>query len=420
MRGRFVDRRGGWDCHGLPVEIEVEKRLGISGKPQIEAYGIAEFNALCRESVARLPRRVGAAHRADRLLDRHRAGLPHDGHRLHRERLVEPRRAPPPRPALPERQGRPLLPALRHGAVQPRGRPAATRRSTTPRSTCASRCATRPGESLLVWTTTPWTLPANQAAAVNPEVAYAAVEHEGETLILAEALVERVLGEGARIARRHRGRRPRRPALLPAVPLHRRAARGGRGRLRHDRGRHRDRPPRAGLRRGRHGRGAAARLPRAQPGRAGRPLHRGGRPLGRARGEGGRPRPRGRPRRARPAGARRDLPPPLPALLALRHAAPLLRQALVVHPHDGGQGAHARAQPRHRLAPRARARRALRAWLEGNVDWAISRDRYWGTPLPLWRCAECDRVDAVGSYAELRERVRADAPRGLRPPPALR
>ncbi len=51
MRGRFVDRRGGWDCHGLPVEIEVEKRLGISGKPQIEAYGIAEFNALCRESV---------------------------------------------------------------------------------------------------------------------------------------------------------------------------------------------------------------------------------------------------------------------------------------------------------------------------------------------------------------------------------
>ena len=66
MRGRFVDRRGGWDCHGLPVEIEVEKRLGISGKPQIEAYGIAEFNALCRESVVayvdeweRLTERIG-------------------------------------------------------------------------------------------------------------------------------------------------------------------------------------------------------------------------------------------------------------------------------------------------------------------------------------------------------------------------
>src|SRR5262245_30684032 len=51
MRGRRVDRKAGWDTHGLPVELEVEKKLGISGKPQIEAYGIAKFNALCRESV---------------------------------------------------------------------------------------------------------------------------------------------------------------------------------------------------------------------------------------------------------------------------------------------------------------------------------------------------------------------------------
>jgi len=50
MNGFYVDRRGGWDTHGLPVEIEVEKRLGFNNKAQIESYGIEKFNALCRES----------------------------------------------------------------------------------------------------------------------------------------------------------------------------------------------------------------------------------------------------------------------------------------------------------------------------------------------------------------------------------
>ena len=51
MRGYLVERKGGWDCHGLPVEIAVERELGIASKAEIEAYGIAEFNAKCRESV---------------------------------------------------------------------------------------------------------------------------------------------------------------------------------------------------------------------------------------------------------------------------------------------------------------------------------------------------------------------------------
>ena len=53
MQGYHVDRKAGWDCHGLPVELAVEKELGFSGKKDIEAYGIAEFNARCRESVIR-------------------------------------------------------------------------------------------------------------------------------------------------------------------------------------------------------------------------------------------------------------------------------------------------------------------------------------------------------------------------------
>ena len=66
MRGRHVARKGGWDCHGLPVEVQVEHELGIHNKHEIEAYGIAEFNRLCRESVHRyvadfeaLTRRIG-------------------------------------------------------------------------------------------------------------------------------------------------------------------------------------------------------------------------------------------------------------------------------------------------------------------------------------------------------------------------
>src|SRR5213078_4566096 len=51
--GRYVPRQGGWDCHGLPVELAVEKELGFSGKGDIEAYGVAEFNAKCRQSVLR-------------------------------------------------------------------------------------------------------------------------------------------------------------------------------------------------------------------------------------------------------------------------------------------------------------------------------------------------------------------------------
>ena len=57
MQGYHVDRKAGWDCHGLPVELAVEKELGFSGKGDIEAYGVAEFNARCRESVLAQRRR---------------------------------------------------------------------------------------------------------------------------------------------------------------------------------------------------------------------------------------------------------------------------------------------------------------------------------------------------------------------------
>src|SRR4051812_34280702 len=200
MRGRFVDRRGGWDCHGLPVELEVEKRLGISGKPEIEAYGIAEFNALCRESVLtyldeweRLTARIGFWIDTDRayrtmdptyvesvwwsLAELHRRGW------LYQSDKVVPY-CPRCGTALSSHEV-----ALGYEDVD------------DPSVYVRFPLRDAPGESLVVWTTTPWTLPANQAVAVNPRVTYAAVDHDGETLILAERLVERVLGEGVRPAR---------------------------------------------------------------------------------------------------------------------------------------------------------------------------------------------------------------------------
>ena len=123
--GHRVDRRAGWDTHGLPVEVEVEKRLGISGKRQIEEeVGIAEFVRLCRESVVsyvedwrELTVRIGYWLDFD---DAYWTLNPD----VHRVGVVAPPPALRPGPALRGHQGRPLLPPVRHRAVQPRAGPA--------------------------------------------------------------------------------------------------------------------------------------------------------------------------------------------------------------------------------------------------------------------------------------------------------
>ena len=122
MRGYHVPRKAGWDCHGLPVELEVEKQLGISSKQEIEEYGIAEFNRALPRVGLRVRRGVEPADRADRLLDRPRRPLRDDDERLHRVGLVVAAPDLGRRPPLRGPQGRPLLPALRHRALLARGR----------------------------------------------------------------------------------------------------------------------------------------------------------------------------------------------------------------------------------------------------------------------------------------------------------
>ena len=181
MQGFHVPRQAGWDCHGLPVEVAVERELGISGKKDIEAYGITEFNERCRESVLRhvdaftdLTERMGywidlsKAYRTMdptyiesvwwSLKDIYDKGL-----------LVRDFRISPYCP----RCGTPLSD---HEMGQPGVYQTVTDPSVTVRFPLTGVPEGAPpelaGADLLVWTTTPWTLVSNTAVAVHPEVTY--------------------------------------------------------------------------------------------------------------------------------------------------------------------------------------------------------------------------------------------------------
>ena len=203
MRGRLVQRKGGWDCHGLPVEIAVERKLGIDHKSEIEEYGIAEFNAQCRESVFaylqewnRLTERIGFWIDLDdayRTLDESyiesvwwalaeidRRGLLYEGHKVV--------------PYCPRCET-----TLSSHEV------ALGYRDVVDPSVFLKLSVLGGEDKLLVWTTTPWTLPGNVAVAVSPTATYAKVRVGDETFLLAEDRVVSVLGEASEIVERFSG-----------------------------------------------------------------------------------------------------------------------------------------------------------------------------------------------------------------------
>jgi isoleucyl-tRNA synthetase len=197
MKGYQVPRKGGWDCHGLPVEIAVEKELGFSGKQDIEAYGVAEFNALCRESVLR---HVGEFERmTERMgywVDTSEAYWTMDPHyvdslwwalqRIHeRGLLVEDHRVAPYCPRCGTGLSDHELAQGYETVVDP---------SVFVRFPIINGRFAERGASLLVWTTTPWTLVANTAVAAHPDVEYVLVRVDDELLVVAEPLVDSVFG----------------------------------------------------------------------------------------------------------------------------------------------------------------------------------------------------------------------------------
>lgn len=197
MQGFHVERKAGWDCHGLPVEIAVEKELGLGGKTDIEAYGIAEFNAKCRESVLR---NVDAF---EQMTDR--MGYWVDLHQAYR--TMEPAYVESVWWSLKEIFAKGLL--VEDHRITPycprcgtglsdhelaQGYEDVEDSSVYVRFPLTS--GPHAGANLLVWTTTPWTLVSNTAVAVHPEVTYELHVNGAESAIVAQPLVEAVLGEG--------------------------------------------------------------------------------------------------------------------------------------------------------------------------------------------------------------------------------
>jgi isoleucyl-tRNA synthetase len=198
MRGYHVSRRGGWDTHGLPVEIEVEKQLGFNNKQDIEEYGIDKFNELCRKSVftyiqdwERLTDRIAF------WVDLEDAYVTYTNDYIEsvwwilknfwdKDLLFKGHKVVPYCP----RCGTPLSDhevALGY------------EEATDPSIFVRMPLADKENTSLLVWTTTPWTLPGNVAVVAHPDVDYVTVERDNdgtkENLILAKALLQKVFGE---------------------------------------------------------------------------------------------------------------------------------------------------------------------------------------------------------------------------------
>jgi isoleucyl-tRNA synthetase len=415
MQGFHVPRQGGWDCHGLPVEVAVEQELGVSGKKEIEAYGIAEFNERCRESVLRHVDAFEAlTERMGYWVDLQHAYRTMDSDYIEsvwwslkvifdKGLLIQDYRISPYCPRCE-------TPLSDHEM----GQPDVYRTVSDPSVTVRFPLLTLPegaspqlsGADLLVWTTTPWTLVSNTAVAVHPDETYAVARKsgDGDRVVVAESLLGRVLGEGWHVVTRVRGSelagatyRP--PFDLVTIPGAHFVVTGnfvttedGTGLV--------HLAPAFGADDMETGR--AHGLPVVNPIR-GDGHFEDGVPL---------------------VGGMffKDADPTLVSDLADRGL--LFRSQQHEHSYPHCWRCHTPliyyALPSWFIRTTAVKEQLLAEnertnwqpptikhgrygeWLRNNVDWALSRTRYWGTPLPLWVCPQ-QHATAVGSLAELSE-----------------
>jgi isoleucyl-tRNA synthetase len=416
MCGYFVERKGGWDCHGLPVELALEAELGFTSKDDIEKFGIAEFNARCRDKVLShvadwnaMTERIGFWIDLD---DAYKTLDPkyvesvwwalktiHDKGLLYEKLKVVPYC---PRDQVTLSSHELGQPGVYQDVVDPS---VYVRLPVTSGNEDVQR-----GDELLVWTTTPWTLVSNAAVAIDPELIYVRVKHENDVYVLAEALAERVLGEGApaHVLNRFPGSKLDGVTYEPPFTFIPGSAYGPRGHT-----------------------VVLADFVTANDGTGlvhtaiafGEDDFRLGEQYGlnvinpvRLDGT--------YDERIGPYAGRnvKDADPDL--IEDLRARGRLLKAESYEHsyPHCWRCGTPllyyakpswyiATSQVKDRLlaanetvnwAPEHVKHGRFGNWLEHNVDWALSRERYWGTPLPVWRCKN-GHFHAIGSLAELND-----------------
>lgn len=204
MQGYYVPRRAGWDTHGLPVEIEIEKKLGITKKSEIETYGVGEFNKLCKESVwkykgewERMTKRIGF------WLDMSDPYVTYEAKYMETLWWVIRRVFDK---GLLVQDYKVMQFCTRCGTGLSSHEIAQGYKTIKDKSVYLKfKAKDESATFFLVWTTTPWTLPANVALAVSPSLTYVRATKDGETLIVAESRVS-ALGDGWEIGERIKGK----------------------------------------------------------------------------------------------------------------------------------------------------------------------------------------------------------------------
>ena len=419
MRGHQVHRKGGWDCHGLPVELQIERKLGFHHKDDIERYGVAEFNQQCRESVleyidewTRLTERIAF------WVDTDDAYFTLDNDYI--ESVWWSLKEVWDKGLLYE--GNKVVPyCTRCGTgLSSHEVSLGYREVEDPSLYVRFPIEGEDGVSFLAWTTMPWTLLPHAALVVDPGADYVRVRRDGEELILAKALAERVLGEGYETVAEMKGE-----ALLGMryePPFDYLTDYGERGHtvlagdfvsledgtgVVHTGAAFGEDDFRVAVENGvtvhnpvlpdgtfdeRMGEFAGVHVRDADP----RVIE--------ALGERGRVLRSDRYLHSYPHCWRCDTPLIYYAKKSWYVKTTAVRDELLANNEAINW------YPEHIKHGR------MGKWLEGNVDWALSRDRYWGTPLPVWRCtADAEHVHCVGSRAELTE-LGAELPEDMHRP----